>query len=131
MNPTTTTFIIPKLRKGTNTPFFGLKTTNFIIPFPYYATADVVIALRADVYEETGTDDVLLEEGTHYTLSGSQLQINEEALGLNKSDGLSVILSATRNTILDLAIFQKGHPVKADDLNFNFEQLIYRIEENQ
>ena len=127
---TTTSYTIPKVKKGTNLPYFGLKTNNFIIPFPYFNTADVVVAMRGNLNDTTGRDDTLLIEGTHYTISGSILTLDEQSLGLNSGDSLDVILSATRNTILDSATYTPGHPIKAGDLNHNFEQLLYRIEEN-
>ena len=127
---TTTTYTIPKVKKGTNLPYYGLHTNNFLLPFPFYSSRDVVVALRGNINDANGVDDVLLAEGTNYTINGSTLTLDEPSLGLDISNSLDVILSVSRNTILDLAVYQAGHPVKAGDLNHNFQQLLYRIEEN-
>lgn len=128
---TTTTYTIPKVKKGTNTPYFGLDITSFLIPFPYFNTSDVVVAMRGDLNNDTGKDDVLLVKDQNYSINGSMLTLDEQSLGLDASDGLDVIISATRSTQLDLSVFSPGHPVKAGDLNHNFNQLVYLIEENQ
>ena len=128
---TTTTYTIPKVRKGTNLPYFGLDIVSFLLPFPYFNTSDVVVALRGDFDDVTGRGDVLLTEGQNYSINGSMLTIDEQSLGLDSGDSLAVSLSATRNTQLDLSVFTPGHPVKAGDLNHNFDQLVYLIEENQ
>ena len=127
---TTTTYTIPKVRKGTNLPYFGLQITSFSLPFPYFKTTDVVVAIRGNLDDVSGKDDVLLIEGQNYAIDGSRLIIDEESLGLDITNSLSIKLNASRNTQLDLAVYQAGHPVKAGDLNHNFEQLVYKIEEN-
>lgn len=126
---TTTTYTIQKVKKGTNLPYYGLKLTDFILPFPYYQTSDVVVAMRGSL-NNVDSDDILLVEGQHYTINGSVLRLNEQELGLDISDSLSVVLNATRNTNLNLAVYSPGHPVKAQDLNYNFNQLVFKIEEN-
>ena len=127
---TSTTYTIPKVRKGTNLPYFGLDIISVLLPFPYFNTTDVVVALRGNLNDTSGKDDVLLVEGTNYSINGSMLTLDEQSLGLDAGNSLDVILSATRNTILDLAEYHPGHPIKAGDLNHNFQQLLYRIEEN-
>ena len=127
---TTTTYTIPKVRKGTNLPYFGLQITDFLLPFPYFKTTDVVVAIRGNLESISVKDDLLLVEGENYLIDGSRLIIHEESLGLSKNDSLSIKLNVSRNTALDLAIFAAGHPLKSDDLNHNFEQLVYKMEEN-
>ena len=125
MTPTTT-YKIPKVKKrATNLPYFGLQTTSFLIPFPYFKASDVVVSLHT-----ADNQDTLLVENTNYVIDGSVLRLNEESLGLNEGSDQEVLINASRNTQLDLAVYVAGHPVKAGDLNHNFDQLVYRIEEN-
>ncbi len=77
-----------------------------------------------------GEEDTLLTEGTHYNINGSILTIDEQSLGLSNTDNNAVQFTVTRNTQLDLAVYSPGHPIKAGDLNHNFQQLLYKIEEN-
>ena len=126
---TTTTYTIPKVRKGTNLPYFGLSTISFLIPFNYINTSDVVVAMRGNLNDTSAKDDVLLIERTNYSLNGSMLTIDEQSLNLDATDSLDVVLSATRNTDINFAIYHPGHPIKAADLNDNFEQLFLRTEE--
>lgn len=125
---TTTSYTIPKVRKGTNSPYFGLDTVSFIVPFPYVMKSDVVVAIRKNT--KSIDDDRLLALNTHYTIDGSLLTIDEQSLNLEATDSLDVILNITRNTVLDLAVFTPGHPITASDLNNNFNQLVMLAEEN-
>ena len=127
---TSTTYTIPKVKKGTNKPYYGLQVTSFLLPFPYFQTTDVVVAIRGNLESVSVKDDLLLVEGENYIIDGSRLILHEESLGLRGKDSLSIKLNASRNTALDLAVFAVGHPVKAGDLNHNFEQLVYKMEEN-
>lgn len=89
---TTTTYTIPKVRKGTNLPYFGLSTISFLIPFNYINTSDVVVAMRGNLNDTSAKDDVLLIEGTNYSLNGSMLTIDEQSLNLDATDSLDVVL---------------------------------------
>ena len=121
---TSVNYTIQKVKKkSANMPWYGLEVTDFLIPFPYRQPSDLVVALMV-----VGEDDVLTTD--KYIVDGSVLRLDEEALGLDKSDSLTVSLNIARNTQVDFAIYQPGHPIKADDLNDNFEQLFYKIEEN-
>ena len=117
-------YTIQKIKKkSANMPYYGLAVTDFIIPFPYRQPSDLVVALLV-----VGEDDLLTND--QYVVDGGLVRLNEEALGLDIGNSLTVSLSITRNTQVDFAIYQPGHPVKAADLNDNFEQLFYKIEEN-
>ena len=126
---TTTTYTIPKVRKGTNSPYFGLDVISFLVPFPYVMKTDVVVAIRGNT--NNNTDDRLLSLNTHYTIDGSILTLDEESLNLEGKDSLDIILTITRNTDVSLAVFTPGHPITASDLNNNFQQLIFQAEENE
>ena len=117
-------FAIQKVRYGTNGKWFGLKHSDFSVPFSYNKTSDVVVALLV------GDDDRVLVENTDYSLDGSMLRLNEEELGLNKDDPLSVSLSVARNTAIPNITFVPGNPVRADDLNDLFSAHQMKIEEN-
>lgn len=121
----TTQYTIDKIQYNDNgSHWYGLDVTDFMVPFPYFMKSDVVVALLS------GGRDRVLDGFTHYTLTGSQLQLDNQSLGLMKEDGLTASLSITRNTQIDMSVFSPGHPVKAGDLNHNFTQLLYKIEEN-
>ena len=120
---TTIKYTVPKVKKGTNLPYYGLSNNSFLIPFPYFNTSDVIVSMQT-------TEDILLTEGTNYEINGSVLVLDEESLNLDIDSGLDIAVNASRNTNLNLATYVAGHPVKASDLNYNFEQLVYKIEEN-
>ena len=103
--------------------YYGLQVDDYLIPFPYFMKTDVVVALLAN------DKDRVLELNKDYTLEGSTLNLNTHQLGLTKGS-LTASLSITRNTEVNLAEFTPGHPVKAGDLNDNFNAILYRIEEN-
>ena len=126
---TTTTYTIPKVRKGTNLPYFGLDTISIIVPFPYFMKSHIVVSIRKNT--NSIRDDKLLALNTNYTIDDSLLTLDERSLGLDAGDSLDVVLSITRNTILDLSVFKAGHPITAYDLNHNFQQLVYLTEENE
>ena len=119
-----TRYTVQKIRSSDKEKSFGLKQTDLLIPFPYFRTSDIVVAILA-----LGKDTLLIEN-TNYIVDGSVLCINEKSLGLNQASGLEVSVSITRNTNVNLAEFGPGHPLKADDLNHNFQQLLYKIEES-
>ena len=120
---------VSKVRKGTNSPYFGLDVISFMIPFPYVMKTDVVVAIRGNT--KNNTDDRLLSLNTHYTIDGSLLTIDEQSLNLDAKDSLDIILNITRNTDLNLAVFTPGKPIRASDLNDNFNQLVMLAEENE
>ena len=121
---TSVNYTIQKVKKkSANMPYFGLAATDFLIPFPYRQPSDLVVALLV-----IGEDDVLTPD--KYTVDGSVVRLDEDSLGLDIGNSLTVSLNIARNTQVDFAEFQSGHPVKAGDLNDNFEQLVFKIEEN-
>ena len=122
-------FTIQKVRYGTNTPWYGLKISDFVIPYPYNDPNDVVVALYADT--TIGAANRILNPGTDYTLhpTTGQLQLNEENLGLDQQSGLSVVLSTARNTTIPNITFTPGHPIRANDLNDLFNAHTLKIEE--
>ena len=121
---TSVNYLIEKVRKkSANEPYYGLAATDFLIPFKYRQPSDLVVALLV-----VGQDSVLTND--QYTIDGSVLRLDEESLGLDIGNSLTVSLNIARNTQVDFAEFQAGHPVKAGDLNDNFEQLVLKIEEN-
>ena len=68
-----------------------------------------------------GLDDAsnVLVRGEQYTIVGSQLQLVEQNLALDKSSPLDISLNIRTVTQIDLAEFQKGMPIKANDLIMN------------
>ena len=116
-------FTIQKVRYGSNGPSWGLKTSDFLVPFPYQKPTDLRVSFQAE------GNSRLLALNTDYLLDGSVLRLNEEALGLSQSSPLDVHLFITRVTELQDIKFEPGHPIKASDLNDLFEMYKFRDEE--
>ena len=94
-------------------PQLELRDKNLVIGFPLIQRADLVV--KVDGVE---TDDYVFNTDT-------VIELNYKW----NSDDLPSTITLERVTDLDRAIFYPGTPIKAAELNKNYQYLFFKVEE--
>ena len=97
---------------------------DFPFPFPYLQTSHVTVG----VTPSGGTESIKVEN-THYKINGQQVEFETSPTDYRPAANSSVRIYRSTPTAVLESTFSTGSPLTANDLNNNFKQLLYALEE--
>ena len=113
MSKVTYSYSLSDLVQTTN-PYARIKDSTINIPFPYIKYTDITVTINGEVSTE------------YDWINGSSIVVNKE-FDINNELPITVVIE--RKTELNMAEFQMGSALRAEDFNENYNKLVLAIEE--